>query len=188
MRLMLQRGSEESARHQAIKLMGCLITNIAVAYAALDALYVELKVAGDFFRGRKMFAEIDQQTRYELVGYITALTAVLVQGALREPDEGDSIVNNLEALVFLPEWQAARPAYQRYVARYRDITPGDSAVPRQKVLLVRFRQALIDIWSVSPELLLEDGFVQRHCEALNALHDGAVERILKELSNRTHDW
>jgi hypothetical protein len=49
MRLMLQQGSEESARHQAIKLMGCLIMNIAMAYAALDALYVELKVAGGFF-------------------------------------------------------------------------------------------------------------------------------------------
>ena len=92
MRLMLQRGSEESARHQAIKLMGCLIMNIAMAYAALDALYVELKVAGGFFRGRKMFAEVDQQMRYELVGYITALTAVLVREALREPDEVDSIV------------------------------------------------------------------------------------------------
>ncbi len=159
-----------------------------MAYAALDALYVELKVAGGFFRGRKMFAEVDQQTRYELVGYITALTTVLVRGARREPDEVDSIVGALEALVFLPEWHAARPAYQRYVARYQDVTPGDSAVvPRQKVLLLRFRQALIDIWSVSPELLLEDGFVQRHCEALSALHDGVEERILKELSNRTHD-
>jgi hypothetical protein len=83
MRLMLQRGSEESARHQAIKLMGGLIMNIAMAYATLDALYVELKVAGGFFRGRKMFAEVDQQMRYELVGYITALTAVLVREALR---------------------------------------------------------------------------------------------------------
>jgi hypothetical protein len=124
MRLMLQQGSEESARHQAIKLMGCLIMNIAMAYAALDALYVELKVAGGFFRGRKMFAEVDQQMRYELVGYITALTAVLVRETLREPDEVDSIVAALETLVFLPEWQAARPAYHRYVARYRDSTAG----------------------------------------------------------------
>jgi hypothetical protein len=188
MRLMLQQGSEESARHQAIKLMGGLIMNIAMTYAALDALYVELKVAGGFFRGRKMFAEVDQQMRYELVGYITALTAVLVREALREPDEVDSIVTALETLVFLPEWQTARPAYQRYVARYRDITPGDSAVvPRQKVLLHRFRQALIDIWKVSPELLLEDGFVKRHGEALSALHDGVEERILKELSDNTRD-
>jgi len=187
MRLMLQQGSEE-ARHQAIKLMGCLIMNIATAYAALDALYVELKVAGGFFRGRKMFAEVDQQMRYELVGYITALTAVLVRETLREPDEVDSIVAALETLVFLPEWQAARPAYHRYVARYRDSTAGDSAVvPRQKVLLRRFRQALIDIWKISPELLLEDGFVQRHSEALSALHEGVEERILKELSNNTRD-
>lgn len=185
---MLQQGSEESARHQAIKLMGCLIMNIAMAYAALDALYVELKVAGGFFRGRKMFAEVDQQMRYELVGYITALTAVLVRETLREPDEVDSIVAALETLVFLPEWQAARPAYHRYVARYRDSTAGDSTVvPRQKVLLHRFRQALIDIWKISPELLLEDGFLQRHGGALNALHERVEERILKELHNNTRD-
>jgi hypothetical protein len=46
---------------------------------------------------------------------------------------------------------------------------------------------LIDIWKVSSELLLQDSFVQRHGEALNALHDGVEERILKELSNNTHD-
>lgn len=189
MRLMLQRGPEESAGHEATRLMGCIITNSAEAYAALDALYVGLKVGGGFFRGRKMSAEIDQLTRYELVGYITALTTILVRDALRDPDEVDSIVGALEALVFLPEWHAARPPYQRYVARYRDISPGDSAVlPRQKVLLILFRQTLIDTWSVSPELLLEDGLVQRFCEALSTLHDRVEESLLKELSNSTHDW
>ena len=44
-----------------------------------------------------------------------------------------------------------------------------------------------DMSSASPDLLLEDGVVQRLCEALSALHDGVEESILKELSNRTHD-
>jgi len=189
MSLMLQRESEESARHRATKLMECIITNSAVAYAALDALYVELKVGGGFFRGRKMPLEVDELTRHELVGYITALAVVLVERSSRDLHEITSIVAALENLVFLPEWQAARLAYQRYVAQYRDISPGDSAVlPRQKVLLIRFRQTLIDIWSVSPELLLEDGIVQRHCEALSRLHDAVERRILKELDKDTNEW
>lgn len=183
MRLMLQRGSEVSVRHEATRLMECIIRNSAVAYAALDALYVGVKVGGGFLRGRKMPAEIDELTRVELVGYITALATVLVRNALRDPDEMDSIVRILEGLVFLPEWRAARQPYQRYVARYRDVGPGDSAVvPSQKVLLILFRQTLIDLWNVSPELLLEDGVVQRFYEALSALHDGVEESILKELS------
>lgn len=189
MRLMLRRGSEESVRHHATRLMRCIIMNSAAAYAALNALYVGLKVGGGFFRGRKMSAEIDDLMRYELVGYITALAAALLRNAPRDQDEMDSIVNALEALVFLPEWHAARPAYQRYVARYRDVSPGDSpVVPRQKVLLILFRQTLIDMWSVSPEFLLEDGVVQRLCEALSALHNGIEESILRELANSPHDW
>ncbi|HKN85831.1 MAG TPA: hypothetical protein VJV04_03120 [Nitrospiraceae bacterium] len=189
MSLMLQRGSEESARHRATTLMECIITNSAVAYAGLDALYVELKVGGGFFRGRKMSPEVDDLTRNELVGYITALAVVLVERSSRDIHETASIIAALENLVFLPEWQAARLAYQRYVARYRDIGPSDSALlPRQKVLLIRFRQTLIDIWSVSPELLLEDGIVHRHCEALSMLHDGIEDRILKELDKGTNEW
>lgn len=53
---------------------------------------------------------------------------------------------------------------------------------RHKVLLIRFRQTVIDIWSVSPELLLEDGTVQRYCEAFTALHEGAENSILNEIS------
>lgn len=186
---MRQRGYEESAKRHATRLMEGIIANSAVAYAALDALYVELKVGGGFFRGRKMSAEVDELTRYELVGYVTALAAVLVGKAPRDPHEAASIVDALEHLVFLPEWRAARPVYQRYVARYRDVSPGDfSVLPRQKVLLIRFRQTLIDIWRVSPELLLEDGVVQRHCEAVSALHDGVEERILKELSKGAYEW
>lgn len=186
---MLQRGSEESARHRATRLMECIITNSAVAYAALDALYVELKVGGGFFRGRTMSPEIDELTRHELVGYITVLAVVLVERSARHIHETTAIVAALENLVFLPEWQAARLAYQRYVAQYRDISPGDSAVlPRQKVLLIRFRQTLIDIWSVSAELLLADGIVQRHCEVLSSIHDGVEDRILKELGKDTNEW
>jgi hypothetical protein len=189
MSLMLQRESEESAGHRATRLMECIITNSAVAYAALDALYVEIKVGGGFFRGRKMSPEVDELTRHELVGYITALAVILVERSSRDIQETTAIVAALENLVFLPEWQAARLAYQRYVAQYRDISPGDSAVlPRQKVLLIRFRQTLIDIWSVSPELLLEDGIVQRHCEALSRLHDGVEDRVLKELNKDTSEW
>jgi len=186
---MLQRGSDESARLQATRLMECIITSGAIAYAALDALYVELKVGGGFFRGRKMSTTVDELTRHELVGYITALAIVLVETSSRDIHETASIVAALENLVFLPEWHAARVAYQRYVAQYRDISPSDSAVPpRQKVLLIRFRQTLIDIWSVSPELLLEDGIVQMHCEALSRLQDGVEERLLKELHKSTNDW
>jgi hypothetical protein len=189
MKLMLRKESEESAKHHATRLMECIIANSAVAYAALDALYVELKVRGGFFRGRTMSAEVDDLTRYELVGYITALAAVLVEKTARDFHEAAFIVDALEHLVFLPEWLAARPIYQRYVARYREVSPGDSSVrPRQKVLLIRFRQTLIDIWRVSSDLLLEDGIVQRHCEAVSALHDGVEERILKTLSKERDEW
>ena len=186
---MRQKGSEEAARHQAHALMKCIIRNSALAYAALDALYIELRVGGGFFRGRKMSPEVDELTRNELVGYITALAAVLIENSSPGPQETASVVAALENLVFLPEWHAARVAYQRYVVQYRDIGPGDfGALPRHNELLMRLRHTLIDVWNVSPELLLEDGIVQRHCEALRLLHDGVEERILKELSKSTNGW
>jgi hypothetical protein len=45
----LEIRTEESKRDHAIRLMECVITSGAVAYAALDALYVELKIGGGFF-------------------------------------------------------------------------------------------------------------------------------------------
>jgi hypothetical protein len=184
--MMLEIGPEESET-QAMKLMECVIANSAVTYAALDTLYVELKIGGGFFRGRKMSTAVDERTRYELVGYITALAAILVR-ASRDPQAAESIVAALEKLVFLPEWHVARLPYLRYVARYRDISPIDPAVvPRQKILLIRLRQTLIDVWGVSSELLLADGVVQRYCEALTDLHDGVEDRVLKELSRHGND-
>jgi hypothetical protein len=127
--------------------------------------------------------EIEALTRHEVVGYITALVAILLRRAPHDPDEADVTMTALEELVFLPEWHAARPAYQQYFARCREVSPADPTVmPRQKVLLIRFRQVLIDIWGVSPELLLEDGIVQRYCEALTALHERVERKVLEELS------
>jgi hypothetical protein len=107
---MLEIGPEESET-QAMKLMECVIANSAVTYAALDTLYVELKIGGGFFRGRKMSTAVDERTRYELVGYITALAAILVR-ASRDPQAAESIVAALEKLVFLPEWHVAPPLPQ----------------------------------------------------------------------------
>jgi hypothetical protein len=184
----LEIRAEESQQYHAMRLMKCIIANAAVAYGILDALYVELKVGGGFFRGRKMPSKVDELTRYELVGYITALTAVLLRGGPREPWEADSIVARLEALVFLPEWHAACPAYRGYVDRFQRTTPEDSAVmPPHKALLIRFRQTVIDIWGASPELLLEDGAVQRYCEAFTALHEGAETSILSEISGNENE-
>lgn len=175
--------AEEPRPHRAMNLMACLIANGAVAYEILDSLYVELRIGGGFFRGRKMAAEVDEQTRYELVGYITALAAVLLRCASREPHEADSIVAGLEALVFLPEWQAARPAYRGYVDQFQHANPADSVVmSRHHVLLIRLRQTVIDIWGVSPKLLLEDDVVQRFCEAFTVLHERLEDRILDEIS------
>jgi hypothetical protein len=55
-------------------------------------------------------------------------------------------------------------------------------MPRHKVLLIRFRQIVIDIWGVSPELLLEGSAVQRYCEVLTALHEAVENSILNEIS------
>lgn len=163
--------------------MKCIIANSAVAYRRLDGLYVELRIGGGFSHGRKMPHDVDELTRHELVGYITALTTVLVRNAPREPHETDSIVASLEALVFLPEWRTARPAYHRYIDRFQHARPTNSAVlPRHNVLLIRFRRSIIDIWGVSPELWLENGAIQRYCEAFTALHEGIENSILKELS------
>ena len=148
---------EEAEQHQAMRLMKCIIANGAVAYGVLDAMYVQLKMPAGFSHGRKMSRKVDDLTRYELVGYITALTAILLRRAPRKPDEADSIVTYLETLVFLPEWQAARPAYRRYVDRFQQADPDDVAVmSRHKMLLIPFRQTVIDIWGISPEVLLED--------------------------------
>lgn len=183
----LETKAEEPKQHHVMRLMKCIIANGAVAYGRLDALYVELRVGGGFFRGRKMPREVDELTRYELVRYITALAAVLLRCAPREPQEADSIVAYLETLVFLPEWHAARPAYRGYVDHFQHTSSADSVVmPRHKLLLIRFRQAVIDIWGVSPKLLFEDGTVQRYCEAFTALHEGVEKSILNEISGNAN--
>jgi hypothetical protein len=183
----LETRAEESREHRAGRLMKSIIANGAEAYGILDALYVELKVGGDFFRGRKMPPEVDELTRYELVGYITALAAVLLRCAPREAHEADSTVAHLETLVFLPEWQAARPAYRRYVDRFHHANPTDSAVrPRHKVLLILFRETVIDLWGVSRELLEQDAVVQRYCGAFTALHERVESRVLTEISGNAN--
>ncbi len=63
---------------------------------------VTLESRGGFSRGQKMPRDVDEVTRYELFGYITALAAVLLRCAPRPPHEADSIVAFLETLVFLP--------------------------------------------------------------------------------------
>jgi hypothetical protein len=174
---------EEAEQHQAMRLMKCIIANAAVAYGVLDAMYVQLKMPGSFPHGRKMSREVDDLTRYELVGYITALAAILLRCASRKPDEADSIVTYLETLVFLPEWQAARPVYRRYVDHCQQANPDEVAVmSRHKMLLIPFRQTVIDIWSVSPEVLWEDDALRRYREAFTALHKRLENSILNEIA------
>jgi hypothetical protein len=175
---------EEAEQHQAMRLMKCIIANAAVAYGVLDAMYVQLKMPGSFPHGRKMSREVDDLTRYELIGYITALAAILLRCAPRKSHKADSIVTYLETLVFLPEWQAARPAYRRYVDRFQQANPGDVAVmPRHEMLLIPFRQRVIDIWGVSPEVLLENGALRRYREAFTVLHKRLENSILNEIAS-----
>jgi hypothetical protein len=177
--VLLKQDTDMSDTTRVIKLMKCVIRSGAYTYAALNDLYVELKINGGFLRGRRMAPATDQRTREELVGYVTALVVVLVRRELNQPDEAKSLVPLLEELVFQPDWHAARPAYQRYLARYLDASAGESLVtPRHKVLLILFRQALMDIWSVPPELFTEERSLQRYCEALTALQDRLEHLIL----------
>jgi hypothetical protein len=79
----------------------------------------------------------------------------------------------------------ARPAYRRYVDRFQHATSVNSAVmPRHKVLLIRFRQTVIDIWGASSELVLENGAVQRYCEAFTSLDEGVEHSILNAISRK----
>lgn len=176
---------EKAEQHQAMRLMKCIIASAAVAYGVLDKMYVQLKMPGSF-HGRKMSREVDELTRYELVGYITALAAILLRCAPRQRHEADSIVVYLETLVFLPEWQAARPAYRRYVDRLQHANPDDVAVSRHKRLLIPFRQTVIDIWGVSHEVLLENGILRRYCEAFTGLHERLENSILNEIAANEH--
>lgn len=102
-----------------------------------------------------------------LLGIYHIADGIPPSGAPRKPDEADSIVTYLETLVFLPEWQAARPAYRRYVDRFQQANRDDVAVmSRHKILLIPFRQTVIDIWGISPEILLEDDALQRYMRHL----------------------
>jgi len=115
---------------------------------------------------------------------VTALVAVLVRCEFGQPDEAQSVVSVLEEFVFQPEWHAARPAYQRYVARYLDASPGESLVtPRHKVLLILFRQVLMDIWSVPPELFIQERSLQRYCEALTGLQNRLEHLIVESIQD-----
>lgn len=125
---------------------------------------------------------IDQQTRYELVGYITALIALLLHSEYGRAEEARSTVTALEELVFEPEWYMARPAYQRYLARYQHPSSGESLIsPGYKVLLILFRQTVMDIWKVPDEFVIEDKTVQRYCEAFTALHENLEHNIRKTI-------
>ena len=106
--MLLEQDADMSDTSRVMKLMKCVIRSGAYAYAALDDLYVELKINGGFLRGRKMAPATDQRTREELVGYVTALVAVLVRCEFGQPDEAQSVVSVLEEFVFQPEWHADR--------------------------------------------------------------------------------
>ena len=182
--MLLEQDADMSDTSRVMKLMKCVIRSGAYAYAALDDLYVELKINGGFLRGRKMAAATDQRTREELVGYVTALVTVLVRREFGQPDETQSVVSVLEEFVFQPEWHAARPAYQRYVDRYLDASPVESLVtPRHKVLLILFRQVLMDIWSVPPELFIQERSLQRYCEALTGLQNRLEHLIVESIQD-----
>jgi hypothetical protein len=60
--VLLEQDPNRSDTSRAMKLMKCVIRSGAYTYAALDDLYVQLKINGGFFRGRKMAPATDQRT------------------------------------------------------------------------------------------------------------------------------
>ena len=51
--MLLEQDADMSDTSRAMKLMKCVIRSGAYTYAALDDLYVELKINGGFLRGRR---------------------------------------------------------------------------------------------------------------------------------------
>lgn len=178
--MLLEKDADMSDTTRIAKLMNCVIQCGAHAYALLDSLYIELNINGGLFRGHKMAHSVDQRARQEVVGYVTALVATLVLSEVA--DEAQSIIAALEELVFEPEWHGAQPAYRRYLTRYSNVSSDESLTGyRHKVLLILFRQTLMDIWDVSGEFFTGRGNVQRYCEALTKLHEKLEEDIRKTI-------
>lgn len=79
------------------------------------------------------------------------------------------------------------PCISPVIDRFQHANRAGSAVMSpHKVLIISFRQTVIDIWDVPPELLLEDGAVQRYGDAFTALHERVENSILNEICGHTN--
>ena len=120
-----------------------------VALSKLDELYSAFHVGRSFWGRHKMSGAIAKKTRHALIVYVTALTRLLMENWQHRTDESDSILRLVEEALLSSEGATARPAYDYYVARYKEhFTGGPTALSREGLVHAEFTQMLtISVWS-----------------------------------------
>lgn len=163
----------------AYVLMQSIMTSCVSGASVLSDLYVQLRVAGGIFKGKKMSDEVAKITRYELIAYIAALTAAILSSKDTPFVNCSRVLGHLEKNVFSMQLVNARPAYDKYLARYRNKLPTDSGVlSRELVIHILFAQELSCLWSFYPSFVGgEAGTSDEYSRALIALSNKVEEAV-----------
>lgn len=115
----------------------------------LSRLYKRLYLGGGIFRGSPMTEELAKATRYELLPYLAALAAALVQDWPKRTIPCEGILGQLEKAMFSFNLERAKPTYAYYLARYYFPPHSDSVLLTPETIIhSEFLQRLAKIWSI----------------------------------------
>jgi hypothetical protein len=118
-------------------------------YEELNRLYKKLRLGGGLINGRPLTEELGKATRYELLPYLAALSAALVQEWPKRTIPCEGILGHFEKAVFSLNLERAKPTYAHYLDRYYHPRHSDSAsLPRETIIHSEFLQRLADAWSL----------------------------------------
>jgi hypothetical protein len=93
----------------------------------LSRLYVRLHLGGGIFIGKPMTQDLAKAMRHEVLSYLTALIAILVENWPHRTTAPEPILDLLEKTVFSFKLEGVKPIYAHYLDRYHHPRRSDSA-------------------------------------------------------------
>jgi len=115
--------------------------------AELSRLYVRLRVGGGIFSAKSMTQDLVKATRCEILPYLAALIAILVENWPHRTNAPEPILGLLEKTLFSFKLERVKPIYAHYLDRYYHPRHSDSAaLPRVTIVHSEFCQRLAKIW------------------------------------------
>jgi hypothetical protein len=140
----------------------------------LSSLYVKLRVGGGIFSGKQMTPYLATATRYEILSYLSALIAILVENWPHKTSPPEPIMVLLEKSVFSFTNEKIKLNYLHYLERYYHPRQSDSAsLPRESIVHSEFVQRLAEIWCL----------FQRTTESNSAVYASALVQLSQSIES-----